>query len=218
MFLTSTPSWCHCISGIITIPSPTEMWFLLPSDWKAIQLQNPAPRVYFLLPFLAPTEPIPNSLENRAWEKVYVLILSRGRGCNFREAGMTGAGKWGKERDTVITRGCIIELATVLQINNFGFTGYFQRDCVNLQHLETVCEGKVKGRKRSLSDASSFLFSCLITKVNSMHLNSANFQVVSPDCQATYGEARVFVVKSGQGSGRVASPQRHWALGPLGLR
>lgn len=145
-------------------------------------------------------------------KKVYVLTLHGGRRCNFREAGLKETGRWGKTRGTVVRRGCIIELNTVLQMVVWLHWSPPESLCKSTVSWNSLGTEK-EGEKNKLSVAFTSQPRVSLSKSIVPVRTPPNFQVVSPDQQAASGEARVFAVQSGHGASIGALPHRYYARG-----
>lgn len=127
------------------MPSPTATWFPWPSNQKAIQLQNPAPRICFVMSSLVPIVPIFNSLENRDEEK----SIGANTKWRTRVQFLRSRHKWNREvrhGETVITRAQLLNLPQ-LQRCFFDFIGHLQRDCANLPWREPWREKEMKEKQ-----------------------------------------------------------------------
>lgn len=161
------------------MPSPTATWFPWPSNQKAIQLQNPAPRICFVMSSLVPIVPIFNSLENRDEEKSIGANTKWGTRVQF----LRSRHKWNREvrhGETVITRAPLLNLPQ-LQRCFFDFIGHLQRDCANLPYLETAMKGE--------RDEGKTIYQLLLLSCSCVSLSKSipwiwtlsNFRIVSLD-------------------------------------
>lgn len=131
--------------------------------------------------------------------------------CDFIETGMRPMGKWGKERGTEITRGCTLEL-TSFTTWLFDSIGHLQRDCTNVLQLEVICEGR-KGRRKYIYRLLLPSYSCVSLSKSIQWIFTPNhFQVLSPDYQAGYGEAKISVANLARGKAQWSQALRHEAL------